>query len=100
MKKNRLGRATFLPISAVKGRYLEESIINQLRSQEGFIGVASDLISCSPEYRGIVLSFLGKVVVVENLDTAIKIARRYGYSFRIVTLEEIFKHHWFHVRGQ
>ena len=87
LKKNRLGRATFLPISAVKGRYLEESIINQLRSQEGFIGVASDLISCSPEYRGIVLSFLGKVVVVENLDTAIKIARRYGYSFRIVTLE-------------
>jgi chromosome segregation protein len=87
LKKNRLGRATFLPISAVKGRYLEESIVNQLKGQEGFIGVASDLISCSPEYKGIILSFLGKVVVVENLDTAIKMARRYGYGFRIVTLE-------------
>ena len=87
LKKNRLGRATFLPISAVKGRYIEDSIVNQLKGQEGFIGVASDLISCSPEYRGIILSFLGKVVVVENLDTAIKMARRYGYGFRIVTLE-------------
>jgi len=87
LKKNRLGRATFLPISAVKGKYLEDSIVNQLKGQEGFIGVASDLISCSPEYKGIILSFLGKVVVVENLDTAIKMARRYGYGFRIVTLE-------------
>ncbi len=87
LKSNRLGRATFLPITAVKGKYLENNIINEAKRQEGFIGVASDLISFSPEYRGIVLSFLGRVVVTENLDTGIRMAKRFGYSFRIVTLE-------------
>ncbi|MFZ5986902.1 MAG: chromosome segregation protein SMC [Bacillota bacterium] len=87
LKKNKLGRATFLPISSVNGKYLDSHIVNEIKRQDGFIGVASDLVSFSPEYKGIVLSFLGKVVVVENLDAGIKIARRFGYSFRIVTLE-------------
>lgn len=87
LKKNKLGRATFLPISSVNGKYIDNNTVNELRRQEGFVGVASDLISFSPEYKGIVLSFLGKVVVVENLDAGIKMARRFGYSFRIVTLE-------------
>ncbi len=87
LKRNRLGRATFLPISSVKGRSFDNNILNDIRSQAGFIGVASDLISCGAEYRGIIMNLLGKVVVVENLDAGIKMARRFGYSFRIVTLE-------------
>jgi chromosome segregation protein len=87
LKKNRLGRATFLPISSVKGRSFENNILNDIKMQEGFIGVASDLISCNQEYRGIILNLLGKVVVVQNLDAGIRIARKFGYSFRIVTLE-------------
>jgi chromosome segregation protein len=87
LKKNRIGRATFLPISSVKGRGFDNNILNDIKRQEGFIGVASDLISYSPEYRGIILNLLGKVVVVQNLDYGIKIARKFGYGFRIVTLE-------------
>ena len=87
LKSRQLGRATFLPISAVKGKYFDGSLINEIKKQEGFCGVASDLISCNPEYKGIILSFLGKVVVVEDLDSGIKMARKFGYSFRIVTLE-------------
>jgi chromosome segregation protein len=87
LKKNKLGRATFLPITSVKGRYLENNILNEVRNQQGFVGVASDLIKCSSEFSGIILNLLGKVVVAENLDAGIRIAKRFGYSFRIVTLE-------------
>ncbi len=87
LKRNKLGRATFLPITSVKGKSFENGIFNEIRRQEGFVGIASDLISYSQEYTGIILNLLGKVVVVENLDSGIKMARRFGYSFRIVTLE-------------
>ena len=87
LKKNMLGRATFLPISSVKGKYLDESLVREIRKQEGFCGVASDLVSFNPEYKGIILSLLGKVVIVENLDAGIKMARKFDYGFRIVTLD-------------
>lgn len=87
LKKNKLGRATFLPISAVNGRYFDSNTASEIKKQEGFCGVASDLITCDNAYKGIVLNLLGKVVVVENLDAGIKMARKFGYSFRIVTLE-------------
>ncbi len=87
LKENRLGRATFLPISSVKGRYLDEHIRKQVGELPGFCGIASDLVSCGDEYRGIILSLLGRVVVVDTLDNAIKMARKFSYSFRIVTLD-------------
>ncbi|HOV25463.1 MAG TPA: chromosome segregation protein SMC [Pseudobacteroides sp.] len=87
LKKNKLGRATFLPITAVKGKYLDSHILNEVKNQQGFISVASDLIKCSSEFNGIILNLLGKVVVVENLDAGIRIAKKFGYSFRMVTLE-------------
>jgi chromosome segregation protein len=87
LKRNRLGRATFLPISSIKGKRFENSLLNDIKQQQGFCGVASDLISYKPEFEGIILSFLGKVIVVEDLDAGIKIAKKFGYSFRIVTLE-------------
>ena len=87
LKKNRLGRATFLPISSVKGRYFDEGLLGSIKAMEGFCGVASDLVSCDERYRGIILSFLGRVAVVEDLDAGIRMARKFGYSFRIVTLE-------------
>ncbi len=87
LKRNRMGRATFLPISSVKGKYFDNNILNELRAFNGFCGVASDLVKYRPEYAGIILSFLGKVVIVENIDVGIKMAKKFGYSFRIVTLE-------------
>jgi chromosome segregation protein len=87
LKKNRLGRATFLPISAVKGKYFDKNILDELKKQDGFCGVASDLIGYNSNYTGIMLSFLGKVAVALDLDTGIKMAKKFGYSFRIVTLD-------------
>lgn len=87
LKRNRMGRATFLPITAVNGKRLDDNSIRRLEEFEGFCGLASDLVSCNSKYNGIVLNLLGRVAVVENLDAGISIAKKFGYSFRIVTLE-------------
>ncbi len=87
LKRNRIGRATFLPISSVNGKRLDENTLRRLEDSKGFCGVASDLVTCEDKYKGIVLNLLGRVAVVENLDAGISIARKFGYAFRIVTLE-------------
>ena len=78
------GRATFLPMSAIRGRRLEE---RGLEDAFGFVGVASDLVGYDGEYENIVLSLLGRTAVCEDLDAAVVIAKKYGYRFRIVTLD-------------
>ena len=83
LRKNNLGRASFLPITSVKGRKLT-SITGK---KEGIIGVASDLIKYDKKYEQIILSLLGRTLIVKDMDTAIEIAKKNGYSFRIVTIE-------------
>ena len=84
LKKNDGGRATFLPMSTIKGRTLTE---NGLEKCDGFIGIASQLCSCEDCYRGILENLLGRIVVADNLDKAVMIAKKYSYRFRIVTLD-------------
>ena len=83
LRKNNLGRASFLPISSVRGNKLEKIKTNE----KGFIGVAADLIKYNKKYEQIIYNLLGRTVVVDNMDTAIKIAKQNKYSFRIVTKE-------------
>ncbi|MBR6252559.1 MAG: chromosome segregation protein SMC [Clostridia bacterium] len=83
LKQNNLGRASFYPISSVKG----EKLKNNLKNEPGFIGIASDLISYDGKFDGIMQSILGKSAVIDNMDNAIKVARDNKYSFRIVTLD-------------
>lgn len=87
LKRNKMGRATFLPITAVNGKRIDDNTLSRLGGHSGFCGIASDLVKCNAKYNGIVLNLLGRVAVVENLDAGISIARKFGYSFRIVTLE-------------
>ncbi|HHV59902.1 MAG TPA: chromosome segregation protein SMC [Clostridiaceae bacterium] len=87
LKTNRMGRATFLPISSVTGTRLDEHTISRIKKYKGFCGIASDLVEYSSLYNGIILSFLGKVAVVDNIDTGIEMAREFNYSFKIVTLD-------------
>ncbi|NJD01306.1 MAG: chromosome segregation protein SMC [Ruminiclostridium sp.] len=87
LKANKLGRATFLPINSVNGKSFEPGLLAGISQQPGFCGVASELVGYDERFKGIILSFLGKVVVTENLDNAISMARKYSYSFRIVTLD-------------
>jgi chromosome segregation protein len=87
LKRNQLGRATFLPISSVKPRTLEPNVLKEVRSMKGFEGVASDMVSCDRRFKGIIMNLLGRTVIVDDMDSAIEIARRFDYSFRIVTRE-------------
>ncbi len=83
LRKNNLGRASFLPISSVKGKKLEK-----IRGKNtGVIGIASDLIRYSKKYENIILNLLGRTVIVQDMDTAIRVAKDNGYSFRIITVE-------------
>lgn len=84
LKDNKIGRATFLPISIVKGRKLQD--INKFKKLEGFIGVASDLVSYSKEFKNILEYVLGRTLICENIDNAFKIAKLGEYNFKIVTL--------------
>lgn len=84
LKKNDGGRATFLPLTTIKGRELQE---NGLDDCYGFVGVASDLCSCKSEYNGILRSLLGRIVIAEDLNSAAVIAKKYGYRFKVVTLD-------------
>jgi chromosome segregation protein len=84
LKRRDAGRATFLPISSVRGGRLRE---DGLEREAGFEGVALDLIEFDAAYAGVYGSLLGRVAVADNLDNAIAIARRHGSRFKIVTLD-------------
>jgi len=84
LKEQGRGRVTFLPLTSVRGNKLEE---RGLSDCDGFIGIGSDLVKNDPKYDGIVKSVLGRIVVAEDLDCAVAIAKKFGYKFRIVTLD-------------
>lgn len=84
LKNNRIGRATFLPISAIKPRNLDEK---DLDDNLGFVAIASDLVECKSEYKNIISNLLGRVVIVDDMDCAIGIAKRYNNRFKLVTID-------------
>ncbi len=84
LKRDNGGRATFMPISVVKGNTLTEKDMNK---HEGFIGVASDLVSHDAKYKNVIDYLLGRIAVVDNINNASNFARAYSYKIRIVTLD-------------
>lgn len=84
LKDTNGGRATFYPITSVKGSLYQQ---NGLDSEDGFEGMASELIGYAPQYDGIMKSVLGKTAVVDDINSATYIAKKYGYKFRIITLD-------------
>ncbi len=84
LKESRAGRATFLPLSAIKGRTLDEK---GLDDSFGYIGIASDLVEFDNKYSEIIKSLLGRTVVSEDLDAAVAVAKKYSYRFKVVTLD-------------
>ena len=81
LRKNNAGRASFLPISSVKGKKIDKIKGNE----SGIIGIASDLVKYNKKYEQIILNLLGRTIIVDNMDTAIKVAKQNSYTFRIVT---------------
>ena len=84
LKQQNAGRATFLPLTSVKGRELTGY---DLTDQEGYVDLASHLVKADAQYQGIVDSLLGRIVVAEDLDCAAAMGRQFGYRFKIVTLD-------------
>ena len=84
LKNRDMGRATFLPLSAIEGKRLQESGLERCA---GFVGVASALIRCEDRYRAVVENLLGRTVIAETLDDAISMSRKYRARFKIVTLD-------------
>lgn len=83
LKENNGGRVTFLPLSYIKGKRLQE----KLQAENGFVGLAVDLVSFDAKYADIAENLLGRTAVAEDLDYATAIAKKYGYKFRVVTLD-------------
>ena len=95
LRKNNLGRASFLPISSIKGRVLENIILedgklygaSKIKNEKGVIALASNLVKYDKKYENIIQNLLGRTIITDNVETAIKIARNNKYAFKIVTLE-------------
>lgn len=84
LKQKDSGRATFLPISTIHGNLLQEQGLSDC---SGFVGVAFSVCGCDSKYEGIMRSLLGRIVIAEDLDSAVAIAKRFSYRFRVVTLD-------------
>ena len=85
LKKNRFGRATFLPLSNISGRggLNQRDVLNE----PGVVGTANTLVNADKEYSELVMYLLGRVLVVDNIDHAIAIGKKYRHSLRMVTIE-------------
>ncbi len=84
LKSEKAGRATFLPVSTIKGSRLDE---RPLKGQAGYIGIAGSLVTCDKRYDDVIASLLGRIAVCDNLDNAAAMAKASGYRFRVVTLD-------------
>ncbi|MCR5330033.1 MAG: chromosome segregation protein SMC, partial [Lachnospiraceae bacterium] len=85
LKKNKLGRATFLPITSVGNR--KNDVDTAVFKEKGVISAANELVNCDKKYQGVIDHLLKAFIVVDNIDNALALARKYSYSLRIVTLE-------------
>ena len=83
LRKNNIGRASFLPITSIKGKKID----NIKGNKSGIIGIAADLVKYNKKCEQIIYNLLGRTVIVDNMDTAIRVAKENGQNFKIVTQE-------------
>ena len=86
LKSNNLGRATFFPLSVIKGKFINDND-KYILSESGCIDVASNLVKFDKTYSNIILNQLGNIIVVDNIDSANRISKKLGYRYRIVTID-------------
>ena len=87
LKEQKLGRATFFPLTVIKGRKVDNSIINDIKNIKGYIGILSDLIEYDKKYQNIIENQLGNVIVVQNASVLNTIGKLIDYKYRIVSLD-------------
>lgn len=87
LKQNKMGRVTFLPLSTIKSRFIEQEVLSFLKQCKGFISIASSLVQYDPKYKNVVESQLGNAIIVDTIDTANFLSQKINYRYRIITLE-------------
>lgn len=87
LKQKHSGRATFLPLTSIKARFLPESIQTQAKSIPGYIGIGSEIIRYPDHVKTILQNLLGTTLIAENLESANQLAKHFHYKYRIVSLE-------------
>ncbi len=87
LKNNNLGRATFYPLNVIKKRYIDNDTLNILKSMNGFIDIASNLVKYNKLYENIILNLLGNIIIADNIDNANIISKKILNRYRIVTLD-------------
>ncbi|MCL2637068.1 MAG: chromosome segregation protein SMC [Oscillospiraceae bacterium] len=87
LKETSAGRATFLPLTSIKGRELDMASFGDLSAEDGYLGLGHELVSFDNKYSEIIKSLLGRTVIAEDIDTATLLSKRHGYKFKIVTLD-------------
>lgn len=92
LKEQGLGRATFFPLNVIKGKEIPKSVIDSLKSETGFIDIASHLVEFAPTYKDIIENQLGNVIVASDIDAMNRIGKSTGYRYRVVTLDGEIMH--------
>ncbi len=92
LKEQGLGRATFFPLNVIKGKEIPKSVIDSLKSETGFIDIASHLVEFAPKYKDIIENQLGNVIVASDIDAMNRIGKSTGYRYRVVTLDGEIMH--------
>lgn len=87
LKNSNLGRATFFPLNIIKGKYIDSSTLSKIKSIDGYINTANNLVKYNSVYGSIIDNQLGNVIVAADIDTANKISKIIDYKYRIVTLD-------------
>lgn len=87
LKENHLGRATFFPLNVIKSRYIPNSVIDELKGMDGYIGMASDLVHYESVYDAIIKNQLGNVIVARDMDSLNRMGKETHYQYRIVSLD-------------
>ena len=92
LKRSRGGRGTFLPLTTIHARQIPASIQQQATSVEGYLGVASELVTYEEKIAGVMGNLLGTTLIAEDLESGNALARKLQYRYRIVTLEGDIMH--------
>lgn len=87
LKENKYGRATFFPLSVIKGRNIDSHTLNLINNENGFINTADNLVDYDDKYSEIIKNQLGNIIIVDNLDSMNKIGKLIDYKYRVITLD-------------
>lgn len=87
LKERKLGRATFLPLSIIRGKYASSEVIDEIKNISGYLGILSDLVSFDPKYKEVVTKELGQVIVVDNANTLSVVGKLINYRYKVVSLD-------------